>query len=43
MLEFPARSRFVSPVWRVMWGGTVSSAEFMVTVDATTGRVEGRT
>jgi hypothetical protein len=31
--------RFQGPVWRVLWGGTVSSAEYFVTIDAATGRV----
>jgi hypothetical protein len=31
--------RFPDPVWRVMWGNTVSSAEYLVTVDATTGEL----
>ena len=42
VLEFPARSRFTTPVWRVLWGGTVSSAEFMITVDASSGEVVGK-
>jgi hypothetical protein len=29
--------RFPSPAWRVLWGNTVSSAEYTVTVDAATG------
>lgn len=31
--------QFPDPVWRVMWGNTVSSAEYLVTVDATTGEL----
>jgi hypothetical protein len=42
MLEYERASRFVNPVWRVLWGGSVSSAEYTVTVDATTGKVVGR-
>lgn len=42
MLEYAAGTRFPNPIWRVMWGGTVSSAEYTVTVDATTGRVVAR-
>jgi hypothetical protein len=42
MLEFASGTRFPNPVWRVMWGGSVSSAEYTVTVDATTGKVVGR-
>lgn len=42
MLEYEAASRFVNPVWRVMWGGSISSAEYTVTVDATTGIVVAR-
>jgi hypothetical protein len=29
--------RFPNPVWRVLWGTSVSSAQYTVTVDATTG------
>ncbi len=31
--------RFPSPAWRVLWGNTVSSAEYTVTVDAGTGKL----
>jgi hypothetical protein len=31
--------RFPSPAWRVMWGNTISSAEYVVTVDAATGKL----
>ena len=34
--------QFPNPVWRVMWGNTVSSAEYVVTVDATTGELKGK-
>jgi hypothetical protein len=34
--------QFPSPVWRVMWGNTVSSAEYLVTVDAATGELRGK-
>ena len=42
MLEYAAATRFPNPVWKVLWGGSVSSAEYTVTVDATTGKVVGR-
>jgi hypothetical protein len=29
--------RFPNPVWRVLWGASVSAAQYSVTVDATTG------
>jgi len=35
--------QFPNPVWRVMWGNTISSAEYLVTVDATTGELRGKT
>lgn len=41
MLEYETATRFPNPIWRVMWGGSVSSAEYTVTVDATTGKVVG--
>jgi len=41
LLQYEAASRFPNPTWRVMWGGTVSSAEYTVSVDATTGKVVG--
>ncbi len=31
--------RFPGPAWRVLWGNTVSSAEYTVTVDAGTGQL----
>lgn len=31
--------RFPSPAWRVMWGNTISSAEYVVTIDAATGKL----
>jgi hypothetical protein len=31
--------RFPVPAWRVLWGNTVSSAEYTVTVDADTGKL----
>jgi hypothetical protein len=34
-------SRFPDPVWRVMWGESVSAAEWSVFVDATTGEYKG--
>jgi hypothetical protein len=40
MLDFTPR--FPEPVWRVMWGNSVSSAEYSVFVDATTGKVVGK-
>lgn len=33
--------RFPDPVWRVMWGESVSAAEWSVFVDATTGDYKG--
>ena len=39
LLDFQAATRFPNPVWHVLWGGTLSSAEYSVTVDATTGKV----
>ncbi len=41
LLQYEAASRFPNPTWRVLWGGTVSSAEYTVSVDATTGKVVG--
>jgi hypothetical protein len=38
-LNYETATRFPNPVWRVLWGGSVSSAEYRVTVDATTGKV----
>lgn len=40
MLE--ATSRFPNPAWRVYWGESVSSAEWSVFIDATTGQYLGR-
>ncbi len=37
--ETATATRFPNPVWRVLWGGSVSSAEYTVTVDASTGKV----
>jgi hypothetical protein len=34
--------QFPNPVWRVLWGGSVSSAEHVVNVDAMTGKVLGK-
>jgi len=34
--------RYQMPVWHVLWGGTVSSAEYSVMVDAATGKVVGK-
>jgi hypothetical protein len=39
LLQQESATRFPDPVWRVMWGNSVSSAEYTVTVDATTGKV----
>lgn len=39
-LEFT--SRFPDPVWRVYWGDSVSTAEWSVFIDATTGVYQGR-
>jgi len=39
MLEYSKAERFQNPVWRVMWGGSMSSADYVVTVDAITGKV----
>jgi hypothetical protein len=36
-----ATSRFVNPVWRVMWGNTASTAQWSVFVDASTGQYRG--
>lgn len=42
MLAYEAGTRFPNPIWRVLWGGSVSSAEYTVTVDASTGKVVAR-
>ena len=42
MLELNKAERFPNPVWRVMWGGSISSADYVVTVDALTGKVVAR-
>jgi hypothetical protein len=42
MLEYEAATRFPNPIWRVLWGGSVSSAEYSATVDANTGKVVAR-
>jgi hypothetical protein len=34
--------RFPNPVWRVLWGPSVSAAQYSVTVDATTGEAVAR-
>lgn len=39
LLNYETATRFPNPVWRVLWGGSVSSAEYTVTVDASTGKV----
>jgi hypothetical protein len=31
--------RFPGPTWKVMWGNTISSAEYVVTVDAISGKL----
>ena len=31
--------RYPDPVWRVLWGATVGSAEYAVTIDASTGKM----
>ena len=41
LLDFEAATRFPNPVWHVLWGGTLSSAEYSVTVDASSGKVVG--
>ena len=41
LLEYQTATRFPNPVWHVLWGGSVSSAEFTVSIDATTGKVVG--
>jgi hypothetical protein len=38
-LDYESATRFPNPVWHVLWGGTLSSAEYSVTVDASTGKV----
>lgn len=35
-------SRFPNPAWRVFWGESISSAEWSVFIDATTGQYLGR-
>ena len=42
LLEYASATRFPNPVWKVLWGGSVSSADYTVTVDATTGKVVGK-
>jgi hypothetical protein len=34
--------RFPNPVWRVLWGTSVGSAEYAVIVDAVTGALLGK-
>jgi hypothetical protein len=41
LLDFEAATRFPNPVWHVLWGGTLSSAEYSATVDASTGKIVG--
>ncbi len=31
--------RFPDPVWRVLWGASVGTAEYVATVDASTGKL----
>jgi len=38
LLDFETATRFPNPAWHVLWGGTLSSAEYSVTVDASTGK-----
>ena len=38
LLDYQAATRFPNPVWHVLWGGSLSSAEYSVTVDASTGK-----
>jgi hypothetical protein len=38
LLDYEAATRFPNPVWHVLWGGSLSSAEYSVTVDASTGK-----
>ena len=42
MLEYETGTRFPNPIWHVLWGGSVSSAEYSAAVDATTGKVVAR-
>ena len=35
-------SRYPDPVWRIYWGESVSTAEWSVFVDSTTGEYQGR-
>ena len=35
-------ARFPDPVWRIYWGESVSTAEWSVFIDATTGEYKGR-
>ena len=41
LLDYQTATRFPNPVWHVLWGGTLSSAEYSVTVDASSGKVMG--
>jgi hypothetical protein len=41
LLDFGAATRFPNPVWHVLWGGTLSSAEYSVAIDASTGKMVG--
>ena len=40
LLEFTPR--FPDPVWRVLWGNSVSSAEYAAIIDAATGKLLGK-
>ena len=42
VLDYAAGTRYPDPVWRVLWGGSASSAEYSVSVDASTGKVVAR-
>jgi hypothetical protein len=42
LLEYEMGTRYPNPIWRVLWGGSVSSAEYSAAVDATTGKVVAR-
>jgi hypothetical protein len=35
-------SKFPDPVWRIYWGESVSTAEWNIFIDATTGEYKGR-
>jgi hypothetical protein len=40
--ELTLTARFPDPAWRIYWGDSVSTAEWNVFVDATTGEYQGR-